>query len=88
MGTEALAVRKRDDDRSEFPEAVCGDLLRGDVLLEGLRVDATELAGISVGGQRVIRAGGVIAAAVRFEQLYEYQTLPCATDKSARKDRN
>ena len=69
VGTEALAVRKRDDNRSEFPEPVCGDLLRGDVLLEGLRVDATELAGISVGGQRVVRAGGVIAAAAKFDQV-------------------
>lgn len=53
---ETFTVGQCYNDRPEGFQAVCGHLLRGDVLLERLRVHAAELAGVSVRRQRVVCA--------------------------------
>jgi hypothetical protein len=63
MSLESFAVGQRDYHRSNISETWRGNFLRRDVLLEGKRVDAAELASVAICGQSVVGARGIITAA-------------------------
>ena len=61
MGTESFDISECNNDRSEDSQPVRCELLGSDVFLEGLGIDPTELASISVRWECVIRARGVVS---------------------------
>ena len=63
MGVKTFAVCQGRYHRAKILKAVCGDLLRSNMLLERQRVDTAELTCVAVGRQRVVCAGGVVATA-------------------------
>ena len=64
MGTKSFDVCQGCDDRSEDFQSICCEFLGSDMFLEGLGIDPTELASVSVCWKRVICAGGVVPATV------------------------
>ena len=63
VGAEPFTIGEGSDGGSEVPQALDGDLLRREVFLERLGVDATELARVPVRRERVVCTGRVVAKA-------------------------
>jgi hypothetical protein len=64
MCAQALAIGQSDYHRSNNLKPLGRDLLRGDVLLEGLCTDTTELAREAVRREGVVRPRRVVATTV------------------------
>jgi hypothetical protein len=62
MSLQPFAVCQSRHDRSQRLQSIHSDLLRRYVLLERLRIDAAELACISVCGESVVRSRGIVSA--------------------------
>ena len=65
MRPQSLAVRQGRNDGAKTLQTLRRNLLRREVLLERLRVHAAELPRVAVRRERVVRARGVVATAVR-----------------------
>ena len=48
MGSQSFTVRQGSDNWTKSAKTIRGNFLRSDVLLEGLGVDTTELASVTV----------------------------------------
>lgn len=70
MSSQSFAICQSNNNWAETSKAVGSNFLGSDVLLERLGVDTTELTGISVRGQCVVRSRGVVAAAAKESSVY------------------
>ena len=63
MGSQSFTVCQGSDNWTKSAKTIRGNFLRSDVLLEGLGINATELACITVCRKGVVRARCIVATA-------------------------
>jgi hypothetical protein len=68
MGIQALTIRQGDNDWPQGPEPIRRYLLRGDMLLEGERIDTTKLTCVTVRRQGMVRSRRVVSATITVDE--------------------